>query len=187
MRHPCRLVLVVLVLSLFGCATIKVGQDYDPSFDFTRTRSYAWLSPVQPQSNDPRADNPLLDGRIRAAIDAGLAAKGFQIAVSDLPDLHVRYLYSVDRRLETDDFNTGFGFGFGSSGPHTGIGFGTGYGIREVDEGLLVIDLLDAATGKLLWRGTGVNRLHDQPDPARAAQAANETVARILSQFQPVK
>ena len=183
----CRLpVLIVVCFMITACSGIKVSHDYDSSADFTQLRSYARLSETQPQTGNINIDNPLLDSRIRSAVERNLTSTGFLVNAVR-PDFHLRYYYTIERKIESDDFGPSFGFGIGSYGHHGGIGFDSGYGINAYDQGELTIDFLDAASGKLLWRGRASSRIHEHPDPGKATEQVNRTVMKILEQFPPEK
>ena len=50
-----------------------------------------------------------------------------------------------------------------------------------------MIDFIDAGSGNLLWRGTGVRRLRTESGPEEITQEVNEIVEKILTQFPPQK
>lgn len=181
-------IIILLVLSfgyLWGCSGIRVGQDYDLLGDFSSLKTYAWQTERQPQTGDIRVDTTLIDARMRSAVDRSLAKKGYRKVEGKLPDFHVAYTYQISRRIESDSVGFGFGFGGGGSGRYGGIGVDTGSSVREYDEGLWVIDLFDAASGKLIWRGTGTARVESHPKPADAEKQVNAVVEKIFSQFPP--
>jgi hypothetical protein len=57
--------------------------------------------------------------------------------------------------------------------------------VREYDEGSLTIDLVDADSAALLWRGTGTQRFREYKDPEKASRDINTLVEKILAQFPP--
>jgi hypothetical protein len=179
--------LLLSTLITAGCSGIKVSQDYDPATDFVAMKTYRWASEIQDKTGDPRIDNPLRDTRIRAAIDGRLAEKGFTPSASAPPTFLVRYQYALRQKLESGGSSGGVGFGIGSYGRHGGIAIGTGNQVREYDEGSLTIDLVDADSAALLWRGTGTQRFREYKDPEKASRDTNTLVEKILSQFPPLK
>lgn len=173
------------VLLMVGCTGIKVSQDYDVKTDFSSLKTYAWKSAAQQKTGDVRVDNPLLDERIRKAVDDRLAQKGYRKTARDRPDAYLAYTYQIRRKVGSEGVQTGIGVGMGGSGGFGGVGLSTGGGVNEYDEGTLVIDILDAAAGELLWRGTASRRLLEASDPEKTTRWVNETVDRILAQFPP--
>jgi hypothetical protein len=57
--------------------------------------------------------------------------------------------------------------------------------IRQYEEGTLVIDFVDAASRKLVWRGTGSGALESEPTPEETTRGIDRAVAKILEQFPP--
>ncbi len=69
---------LVLVLAALGtaCSSVRTSYDFDPGVDFSAWRTYAWYPSGSPPTGDPRLDNPLLHGRIEAAVNRTLGARG---------------------------------------------------------------------------------------------------------------
>lgn len=175
--------LLLATLVAAGCSGINVSQDYDPAMNFGTITSFRWESEAQEATGDPRIDNPLRDARIRAAIERVLAEKGFTPSANAPPAFLVRYQYTLRQKLESG--SGGVGFGIGSYGRHGGIAVGTGNPVREYDEGMLVIDLVNAVSPTQLWRGTGTQRFRDYDNPEKASRDINTLVEKILVQFPP--
>ena len=185
--HRYKIFLVIALLSLLGgCQTIQVSQDYDVSRNFSALKTYDWQTKTQPKTGDIRVDNQLLDTRIRTAVDRTLAEKGYQKIAGEKTDFTVSYKYSIRSKLESDNVGMGVGFGWGRVGRYGGVGVDTGRYISEYDEGMIVIDLIDAAKGDLIWRGTGTARVDQHAKPDEITKGVNEAVEKILSQFPPL-
>jgi uncharacterized protein YceK len=174
------LVLVVLVFS--GCATIQVSQDYDPHADMTRYGTWQWRDPVQGATGDIRIDNPLLDKRIRRAVDNHLASRNIK-AVQVQPDLHLSYHLTIQQKILSDSYYSTVGVGSYYHPWHGGIGTETR--VRQYDESRLTIDIYAADTDDLIWRGIGVFRLRTHETPEEAAEATRKIVDKILYQYPP--
>jgi hypothetical protein len=83
MKHYffCRiLVLLVLPVMLVACAT-PANLDYREGYDFSSIKSIRIEPPAQSSSSDTRVNSPLVDARIRKAINNQLTTQG--IAVVD--------------------------------------------------------------------------------------------------------
>lgn len=175
------------MILLAGCSGIRVSQDYEPATTFDNLHTFAWTTATQAPTGDPRIDNPLRDGRIRAAVERVLTTKGFVRATEAAPTFLVRYQYTLRQKIDSSGPSGGIGFGIGSYGRRGGIAIGTGTGntVSEYDEGSLVIDLMDPATDRLLWRGTGTQRFREYDDPAKTTADIDTLVETILAQFPP--
>lgn len=180
-----RLIVVVFVF-LWGCQSIQVSQDYKLSNDFPSLKTYKWQTKTQPETGDIRIDSPLLDARIRSAINDSLAEKGYRKITHETPDFYVSYKYQIRSKIGSDDVGIGMVFGWGNRGRIGGIGIDTGRYISEYDEGMLVIDLKDASKGDLLWRGTGTALVDQHSKPEKITKEINEMVKKILFQFPPL-
>ncbi len=177
--------ILIAFFVVFGCSGIQVSQDYELSENFSGLQTYDWQSKTQKPTNDVRLDNPLLDARIRAAVEHTLKEMGYQRVPHETPDFYVAYRYSIQRRIGTDNVRTGIGFGFGSAGTFGGIGLSSGADVTEYDEGMLVIDVIHAGNGELMWRGIGTRREFQHSEPEKRTKRINETVDKILAQFPP--
>jgi hypothetical protein len=186
MRRYIGLIAFTLLGFLWGCQSIQVNQDYDMSKDFSSLKTYEWQTKTQPETGDIRVDNSLLDARIRSAINDSLSKRGYQRITQGKPDFYVAYKYQIRRKIGSDDVRMGVGFGLGSRGSFGGVGVSSGRDISEYDEGVLVIDLKDASSGDLMWRGTGTAVVKQQSKPEEITKGVNEAVEKILSQFPPL-
>jgi hypothetical protein len=182
-----RLSIFVMAVLLAGCSGVRVSQDFDPATAFDGLETFAWASKTQAETGDPRIDNPLRDKRIRAAVERVLTERGF-VAATDAPaSFLIRYQYVLRRRIESNGGSPSFGIGVGSIGSRGSIAMGTSTGaaIREVDEGSLIIDLVEPETAALLWRGTGTQTFREHADPAKTTRDIDTLVERVLAQFPP--
>ncbi len=178
------IVLAVALLTL-GCSSLQVSQDYDIETDFSGLNTFVWKSANQEKTGDIRVDNPLLDARIRAAVQRALTAKGFRKSPTGAADFTVSYVFQIHTKIRSDNVRTGVGFGFGGSGSFGSVGVSSGGNVREFDEGMLVIDLTDPGGSRLLWRGTAIRPISPRSDPAQITADVDETVNKILAQFPP--
>ena len=178
-------IVLLLLMVVHGCSNVTVSQDYPPTADYSALKTYAWQSENQEKTGDLRLDNPLLDVRIRRAIDTSLLEKGYR-RVSDVqPDFFIAYHQEIYSRITVDQPRSGFGFGMGSFGYGGGIGFSTGSNTGSHDDNMLVIDVIDSGSGGIIWRGTGTRSFVQHADPEKITKQVNKTVNKILMQFPP--
>lgn len=177
-------VAVISIMLLFtGCSTVQVSQDFRPGIDFTHYRTYQWRAMPEHSSEDFRLNNPLLHERFRQAIDQKLAVRGY--AQQTPADFLVSYTYSIQTRLESEPYGTSVGFGFGRYYRYGGLGFGNSLATRQYDVGMLAIDLQDAVSGALIWRGVGSERVGMHSTPADTTVFVTRLVDAVLAQFPP--
>jgi hypothetical protein len=169
-----RLVCAIAATALVSaCASYGVRTDYDPATRFEGLRTYRWME-IQ-QTDDPRVDNELMKERIMGAVDGELASKGMSATDAD-PDLLVVYHAAVQRVADIDTYTRGYGYRRRAY---------TSTYVREYDVGTLIIDLVQAETQQLVWRGSGQARLHERSTPAERDQRVRDVVAAILNEFPP--
>jgi hypothetical protein len=161
---------------LAACATISVGADYGPAIDLQPYRTFDWGAGDTLPAGDPRLDNnPFFDARVRAAVELELAAKGIQRTASS-PDLLIHYHASVRQRVDVIRSDEGRGYTFG--------GINTSEKVFEFDEGTLILDIAEAKSKRIVWRGwaqTDVNGLLD--NPREMEKRISESVRKMLALY----
>lgn len=128
-------------------------------------------------NNNKYYNNPVAAERIRQATVAALTAKGLTQAEGRNADLLVQYSTMVDRGSRQGysypyygGFYAGWGWGYGWRPFWGGWGYPYGgwggYGYPTVEhfkEGVLTVDLIDARTRRVVWRGFGTGELKRNP------------------------
>lgn len=175
-----------------ACAPMpKVGYDFDRSADFSAYHSYAWLSADQEKTGDRRADSSTVDMRIRIAVGTQLRLKGYEALAAGKPDFYVAYhvgLKDSSPNISTQYYSDGMaGHAFAHSAD-TRTASGSTPASNEMPSyltGSLLIDIIDAASQKLVWRGTAAGEV----DPGLTSQQRDERtkaiVQKLLSNFPP--
>lgn len=176
------MVLLIVGAALAGCSTVQVSQDYDPHAAVNHQGTWYWEEDIQPQSGDLRVDNPLLDSRIRHAIQTHLTNRDIA-QKQQQPDLIISYRLVIQPKLRGYSNYSSLGWG-GYYYPWS-WGYDVDTHIEQYDECQLTIDIKAAETGDLVWRGTGVYSLRTYTTPDAAAEAMQRTVDKILTQFPP--
>jgi len=197
LSHRAALGLVVILVT--GCASIQVQSDYDQQASFARIKTYNWVEQSFTTTGDPAVVSPLVARRVRAAVDSVLAAKGYAREPSE--DVDFRIDLRITATPESDAINTYVGtraygsryyYGRGRFGfdpfhayPYYGYGAGTGAYVRQSLESTLVLDVVDASTDQVIWRGWATDRLDRHPDPETVREFVVEAVTKLLAGFPP--
>ncbi len=190
MNRPVFFGLVVALLFLSsGCSTLSVNTDYNPAYDFSALKSYAWLNNGQISSSDARVNNALIVDRVRKAVEQTLATRGYVKTDSASADFIVSWLGAIDKKLQVDTidhFYSPYGYGSLYRAPALGGSMPT---VRtyEYEVGTLIIDILDPDQHKLIWRGTGEDRLKGNKKPEEVTKGIDEAVAAIMKDFPPAQ
>ncbi len=192
------------VLVLAGCASLQVRTDYDQGASFTPLSTYDWNGGEVDAGSNPALNNPLLGKHIRGAVEGELDRMGYR-KTSGTPDFRIAYRLVAQERSRF--FGSGYGgpYGYGRShfGGHHGFrgyggrffspygygysGAGYGYGgsgrVREYLRGTLVLDITDARTQEVIWRGWASKSLNRDPRPEKVRMYVDEAVAEMLADF----
>ena len=187
-----RWALYVAILWTAACVPFpKIGYDFDRSTDFNAYHTYAWLSGDQEKTGDRRADSSAVDMRIRIAVGTQLRLKGFQALPEGTPDFYVAYhiglkdsAASISTKYYSDGM-AGHAFVHAADTRQAGKSATPDPQAPSYLTGSLLIDVIDAASQKLVWRGTAAGEV----DPGLTSQQRDERtkaiVQKILSHFPP--
>ncbi len=201
-RLPRFLSLFLVGLLMAGCATISVQHDYDEQASFDGYHTFSWLASKNTQDvPGPYRDDGLLDKRIKRAVSNTLETQGYTEQPNGTPDFYVVYRVGLEEKVRDVYYDSGYGYGypywgygyrygfrrsfFGYRGygyPYGGYGYGNHRTTTTYHEGTLVIDIIDAKTDELVWRGAAVSTVGDA---TYDAQEIHKVVEKILEKFPP--
>ncbi len=129
-----------------------VSTDYSHSVDFGNYHTYSWLT--------VDAGNPLWVDRIKRDVNADFTAKGW-MEVPSGGDAAISAFGSRHDQQSLETFYDGFGGGWRWGG------FGPGIATTQTINtpvGTLVVDIFDAHSKQLIWRGMAQKTLSDKPE-----------------------
>jgi hypothetical protein len=161
---------------LFATASFaeQVKTDYDRSANFSQYKTYSWEK-VQTQ-------DPLWVGRIKDAVNASLAAKGWTQVASG-GQVAIVAMETTQNQQTLNTFYDGFGGGWGWR-RFGGGGFGDATTTTEnYKVGTLVVDLFDANSKNLIWRGSASDTLSDKS--AKNIKNLGKGVQKMFDHFPP--
>ncbi len=173
MRRILTLLLPVLAAISAGCSTIRVETDYDRGADFSSLRTYAWVKHVK-ASDSRMMNDPLIRSHITGSVESELAEMGYRKAAGRDPDFLVAYHIGSRRKIDVDHYYYGYG--------RWGRFRGHDVSVHRYREGTIVLDIVDARTKQLIWRGWARSVLHGRED---AAEDIRASVRKILERFPP--
>ncbi len=171
------LVMTVLVAGT-GCSTLQVDALQAPGADFGQRATFRIVeSPVRVDSvrvirtSNVMLNNSIIDEMLRNDIRRAFEARGYTMTDAD-PDFEVAYYARAIDRIEVSNVDRGYYHGY------------RGYAdVYEYTEGTVVIDVVKPSTKELLWRGSGVATVSD--NPTKYARQLNEAVGEIVGRFPP--
>ena len=169
-----RIVCLVGVVLLSATASVaqQVKTDFDRAADFGRYKTYSWQK-VQTQ-------DPLWVDRIKQAVNSALAAKGWT-QVDSGGDAAVVAIETTQNQQTLNTFYDGFGGGWRWRGFG---GFGDSTTTADTYKvGTLVVDVFDASTKNLIWRGSASDALSDKSE--KNIKNLDKGVQKMFDHFPP--
>ena len=147
----------------------QVKTDYDREANFGQYKTYSW--------EQVKTKNGLDVDRIKSAINAQLAAKGW----TQVPSDGGISLVAIEATKNEQTLNT-FYDGFGGGWRWGGFGDATTT-TNTYQVGTLVLDMFDTQTKKLVWRSSASDTLSDKTD--KNIKNLNKAVQKMLQHFPP--
>ena len=152
---------VACVLLAAAVSAQKVTTDSTPSAPFGSYGRYAW-------TDGTPAPNPLVEQRIHARVNAELAWRG--LTESNTPDLYVA-THAVTQQHPQLIVN-----GFGRDP-------GAAASVETYAMGTLVVELYDAHTRQMVWRGVAIDSISDKPE--KNTQRINKALQKMFAKYPP--
>jgi Domain of unknown function (DUF4136) len=166
-----------MALALAACAVpIRVNSYLERGADLSRYRTYDFAPVDAVATGDPRLDsNPFFNARVREAVDRGLTARGYTRAAAGTPDFVVHFHASVAQDIDVADIDRRAGYcADDACKPFV------------YDAGTLLMDLVDAGTKALVWRGWAESSLDGVVDNQTwMEQKIDAAVGRIMARVPP--
>jgi Domain of unknown function (DUF4136) len=167
---------LALAASLSACSSnpVHVRVDKDPARSVS---SYSTFGFYDRQSTDSARYETLLTSHLKAATRQQLESRGY-VYSEEQPALLVNFLVNVRQEQQIHASAPAGGF-YGVRG-YRGWGL-HGYDIDTVTtkQGALTIDLVDASTQSLIWRGIGEGAITSKTE-ANSGAAVGATVSAIF-------
>lgn len=171
----------VITASLLTIPALVAAQDvkidFDKAYDFAPVKTYS-IAIGTTWGND------LSQRRVLAEIDEAITAKGWK-KVADNPNVVVVLHGATQTKRNASTFYSGMGGGYGGY-RYGGFG-GTGTASTVVNEyqvGTLVVDIFDAKSKNLVYRGTAEDELSDNPEKNKGR--LEKAATKLFKNFPPM-
>jgi hypothetical protein len=165
----CTALIVTAWVSVFAQ---QVKTDFDHQANFSQYKTYSWQE-IKPEDS-------LWDARIKNAVDAELASKGWT-RVDTNGDVAIVAIKTTQTEKTLQTFYDGFGGGWRWRG-FGGFGDATTTE-QDFKEGTLVVDLYDAKTKQLIWRGSTEDALSNKAE--KNEKNLDKGVTKMFKDFPP--
>ena len=163
----------LLVLPTLAVAQ-DVKVDYDKAFNFSPVKTYS-IKVGTTWGND------LSQRRVLTEFDEAIAAEGWKNVADGQEDIQVILHGATQTKQSASTFYSGMG-GYG----YRGFGGGTGTASTVVSEyrvGTLVVDMFDAKSKNLVFRGTAEDEISDNPE--KNAKKLEKASTKMFKDFPP--
>jgi Domain of unknown function (DUF4136) len=163
----------LLVLPALAVAQ-DVKIDYDKAFNFSPVKTYS-IKVGTTWGND------LSQRRVLTEFDEAIAAEGWKKVADGQEDIQVILHGATQTKQSASTFYSGMG-GYG----YRGFGGGTGTASTVVSEyrvGTLVVDMFDAKSKNLVFRGTADDEISDNPE--KNAKQLEKASTKMFKDFPP--
>ena len=173
MRPLARLTAGVLgAMVLTACASTNISSFVERGLDLRQYRTYSWGGADLQATGDPRLDNNrFFQERIQAAVEQQMSVRGFEKTTAEASDLLVHYHASVEQSVNAN----------GLDQPYLSCEDCEPY---VYDAGTIVVDLVDARTHRLVWRGWAEGSIDGVVDNQEwMEKRVDNAVARIMERL----
>ena len=172
-----RLGMIATTLGALALASTAFAQtisfDFDKSVNFAGFRTYAW-------ADGTNVPEPLVHQRIVNAVDVQMTLKGLQqVHGSSSPDVLVAYHAAFDRTLQISGFGSGWG-GYRWGGART-----VSARTEEIVVGTMIVDVIDARTNTIIWRGTATRDVDMHASPEKRDRNISRTAEKLFKHYPP--
>lgn len=180
MRAMTGLTLATVAFLSTACSSVpmRAGADFEPGYDFAQYASYTWDEPDDRPTGDPRLDNnPFFVHRLHSAIHWELATRGIQFSRGEAfgAALTVHHHASVRERVEVFE---------AERERSASSEYGEGTQVLQYEEATFLIDIADARTGDIVWRGWAQLDLgRALADPEAMKEQIDEAVKKMFAGF----
>jgi hypothetical protein len=178
--------LAALTLGLLAaCTPYTVKVDYDAHAGYAAYKTFDWYAAsARAKGRSAGVENPIMDRRVRAAIERELAAKGFKNEKAGEPDFLVTYYPIYRNRAAVITTTVGYGQPWGWR-PY-GYGVATRFhDVQHYQEGSIVLEIVDAKSNQLVWQGAAAGALTGLDDPREAEEQVGKAIKDLLDRFPP--
>ncbi|WP_083608196.1 DUF4136 domain-containing protein [Teredinibacter haidensis] len=174
--------LLSLIVLISGCANQPSSVDYREGYDFSNLRRYAMLDVDTSVYENPKVSELEIE-RVEQLMTAELA-KRYTLAEKEQADFLVRFFLVVEERMKVDTFNATFGMFRGGYGYH--------YGLETPEvkntyfqQGSIIVDILDAKTDDVIWRGSTEGKIRKNPTPEERKARVARLLKDLFARFPP--
>jgi len=156
-----KLIFPILLLFLYSCSSITVTADYDKEVDFASFKTFSLLSW---RAENSQLINDFDKKRLETAMISEMTSRGYKY-METAGELAVSVFLILEDKTSYNSYTDYYGgYGYYHGGPW---GYGgparTTVTQYEYTQGTLIFNVFDAKEKKLVWQGTAIGEVDDNP------------------------
>lgn len=170
----------LLLVLASGCSSpIEAVSDFNPQFDFSKVQQIA-VQPVDRLNANAVKVSDMQVGRINQALSEELARRGFDmVAAGSQADLLMTWHLVTEERTDVRNYNSMSYYNCWRCGPAV-----SDVSVRQYTQGTFIVDMIDPATNRSVWRSIIQSRL--EAKPSNSEERRREAAAAIFAEFPPL-
>jgi hypothetical protein len=188
MRSAILLVLTLFVMSGPALAQ-KVYIDYDRNYATDSIKTFGWKDTA---ATSLKEADPMLHDHIVSTIQRHLVGAGLSEEES-APDIWVTYHTSTKDNVSVNTSDYGYGYpgawawgGYYGHYGYAGVGYSTTTSVSTYQTGTLVVDVWDAKSNELVWRGTAAN-ITIAENPGKMRSKIDRALEKIVNKSSKLR
>ena len=168
---------LLIFISFSACSTMNISHDYDTTYNFSELKTYKWHH----RKREPKqVKHRLVAKQIDEIIENIMTDRGMTISDQEEVDFLINYQAAIDGKIKAQNYVVTVGYrGYGGW-----MYGGSGTTISAYDEGTLVVDLLDAKTNELIFKGFAQVDMKDLVD--NKIEMLDYILNEMFAKFPPV-
>lgn len=167
-----------------GCSSNNASFDYRTDYDFSRLETFSLLPVDNSVYSNPKISE--IEVKRIGNLLTGELSKRYRATEKTQADFLVRYFIVVEERMKVDSYNASFGMYRGGYGYH--------YGMQSPEvkntyyqQGSIIVDILDAQSNDVVWRGSTEGRIKKKTTPAERDERVSRYLTLLFENFPPQK
>ena len=183
MKKLCFLSVMLLLLVAGSAMAQDVRYNFEQGTNFAAYKTYKWV-----ELKDAQKVDPLVAGQIKSAVEVELAKKGLTKTDGEKADLFIGYQTAVNQEKQYTSMTSGMG-GYGPGwrgGWYGGGGMTTTTGSTStILIGQLAVDMYDAASQKIVWRGVASKTIDQKAKPDKQQKNLAKAMTLLFTNYPP--
>ncbi len=169
---------VLAVLFISACSTLKVSENYDTNYDFSKLKTFNFIP-----SEDKK--NELTIRQVEKELKSQLVVKGFRFVDAN-PDFRIAVYGGSEDKVSVRNTYSGYHYGGWYTGGFGGGGFaGSRVDVYEYKEGTLVLDFYDSKRKEMIFQSIATKELLRNPGMEARLKSIKNTITNVIKSFPP--